>query len=48
MAHHRSRMDLDQRKEPGQLRDQPGDKKHVMLIKPVGKPMPYERMDTLV
>ena len=41
-------MDLDQGKKSGDLRDQTRDKKHMMLIKPMGKPMPDQRMDTLI
>ena len=41
-------MNLDQGKKSGNLRDETRDKKHMMLIKPMGKPMPDQRMDPLI
>ena len=41
-------MNLDQGKEARDLRDQARNKKHVVLIKPVGKPVPDQGMHALV
>ena len=41
-------MNLDKSEKPGNLGNQPGNKKHPVFIEPVGKPVPYKGMDSLV
>ena len=48
VSHLRSRMNFNQRKKTGNLRNHTGYKKHSVLIKPVSKPMPNQSMNPLV
>ena len=48
MAQLRARMNLDQCKKAGHLGNPSGNEKHVMLIKPMGKPVPDECMNSLI
>ena len=43
-----ARMNLDQCEKAGNLRDQTRNKKHVMFIKPMHKPVPDQSVHTLV
>ena len=43
-----TRMNLNQCKKAGHLRNPSGNEKHVMLIKPMGKPVPDECMNSLI
>ena len=43
-----ARMNLDQCKKAGHLGNPSGNEKHVMLIKPMGKPVPDECMNSLI
>ena len=48
MAQLCARMNLDQCKKAGHLGNPSGNEKHVMLIKPMGKPVPDECMNSLI
>src|SRR5699024_1925885 len=48
MAQLRAGMNLNQRKESGDLRQQPRNKKKPVPVKPVGKPMPDQGVHSLI
>ena len=41
-------MNLNKGEKTGNLGNQPGHKKHPVFIEPVGKPVPYKGVDSLV